>query len=393
MRDDLRTEALATELEHAASARLGAAVLRLLDVPAGGERALQRLADAVAAHSPTVDVTIIRAHRGGFSPAAGAAGQGDELAPSGAAPSGGDGEGERIPLLGGAGELLGEAVFSSRGGGALTEEDRILARVAAERAARVMERARLEADLSRAEEAARRTSAFRDQILAIVGHDLRNPLGAIVMSAALLQKKGALGGWQAKTVERVRASAARMGQIIDDLLSYTRTRLGTGIPIAPRPTDFRDVTRRVVEELAVAHPGMLVEISAEGDSTGEWDPDRLGQVVSNLVLNAIDHGEEGYPVKVSLRDEGEDVVVDVQNRGEMPQQVIEHAFEAFQRGPEQTGRKASGLGLGLYIAREIVRQHGGDIAVRSDEGATRIALRLPRRCVAGGGASVPAEGR
>jgi len=171
-----------------------------------------------------------------------------------------------------------------------------------------------------------------------------------------------------------------MGRIIDDLLTYTRTRLGTGIPIAPRPADVRDVTRKVVEELAAAHPGVLVEVSAEGNSVGEWDPDRLEQVVSNLVSNAIDHGEEGYPVQVSLRDEGEVVVVDVVNRGEMPQQVIEHAFEAFQRGPEQTGRKASGLGLGLYIAREIVRRHGGDIAVRSDQGATCIALRLPRRC-------------
>jgi len=384
MKDDPRPAAVTPELEGSARARLGAAIVRLLDAPAGGERALAALVEAVTACLPTVDVTIFCADEDGFSAVArsGAGGQADGCAPSGTASPVAEsgGAGERIPLLGGGGELLGVAVFSSLGGGALAEEDRLLARVASERAARVLERARLEADLTRAEEAARRTSAFHDQIVAIVGHDLRNPLGAVVMSAALLQKKGGLSGWQAKTVDRVRASSARMGRIIDDLLTYTRTRLGTGIPIAPRPADVRDVTRKVVEELAAAHPGVLVEVSAEGNSVGEWDPDRLEQVVSNLVSNAIDHGEEGYPVQVSLRDEGEVVVVDVVNRGEMPQQVIEHAFEAFQRGPEQTGRKASGLGLGLYIAREIVRRHGGDIAVRSDQGATCIALRLPRRC-------------
>jgi signal transduction histidine kinase len=376
MKDDPRTWALASGRDDALQ-RLGAGIDRLLDVPAGGGRALPALAEAVAACSPGMEITILCAEGDGFSVVARGGGRGpDDPAPSGIAPPE---VGDRIPLHTGEGELLGMAVFSSRGGGGLAEEDRLLARLAAERAAGILERRRLRAALARAEEAARRTSTFRDQILAIVGHDLRNPLGAIVMSAALLQKKGALSGWQAKTVDRVRASSARMGRIIDDLLSYTRTRLGTGIPISRRPADLREVTRKVVEELTAAHPSVLVEVSGEDDSAGEWDSDRLEQVVSNLVSNAIDHGEEGYPVQVFLRDEGEAVVVDVVNRGQMPQQVIEHAFEAFQRGPEQTGRKASGLGLGLFIAREIVRRHGGDISVRSEEGATRIALRLPRR--------------
>jgi signal transduction histidine kinase len=212
-----------------------------------------------------------------------------------------------------------------------------------------------------------------------VGHDLRNPLGAIVMSAALLQKKGGLAGWQAKTVERVRSSALRMGRIIDDLLSYTRTRIGGGIPISRRAADLGEVTSKILEELRAAHPAAVVEVSADGDLTGEWDGDRLEQVVSNLVSNAIDHGLEGQPIVLALRGLGAEVEVEVVNQGEMPREVLDHAFEAFHRGPEQTGRKASGLGLGLYIAREIVRRHGGEIAICCERGATRIATRLPRR--------------
>ncbi len=382
MKDDLHPRTVTSEAEDAPRDGLASALARLLDTPLGGVGTLDVLAEAVTACAPELRAAFFSAQDEGWTPLAGS-GAAPEPVPREPAESAlqrGTGAVERVLLLGGEGERLGWAVFSTEREAGLGVEHRLLARVASERAARVLERAALRAELTRAEEAARRTAAFRDQILAIVGHDLRNPLGAVVMSAALLQKKGALSGWQAKTVDRVRASSARMSRIIDDLLSYTRTRLGTGIPIAARQADLRDVTRKVVEELAAAHPSSLIQVSAEGDFSGEWDPDRLEQVVSNLVSNAIDHGEEGHPVEVSLRWLADVVVVDVVNRGEMPQQVIDHAFEAFHRGPEQTGRKASGLGLGLYIAREIVRRHGGDIAVRSEDGSTSIALSLPRRC-------------
>ncbi len=290
-----------------------------------------------------------------------------------------------VPMLDHAGDLSGVALFGSCSDRDLGLKEMLVACVAAERAARFIERARLSADLLRAQDAARRTSGFRDQVLAIVGHDLRNPLGAIVMSAALLQKKGGLEGWQARTVGRVRSSTLRMGRIIDDLLSYTRTRLGSGIPIAARASDLGALTRKVVDELQAAYPEARIDLSVEGDLCGEWDGDRLEQVASNLVSNAIDHGEEGQPIELVLRGELDEVTLEVANRGEMPKEVLDHAFEAFHRGPEQTGRKASGLGLGLYIAREIVRCHGGEIAIHSDGWATRIAMRLPRR-----GAAEPA---
>jgi signal transduction histidine kinase len=135
----------------------------------------------------------------------------------------------------------------------------------------------------------------------------------------------------------------------------------------------------MLAELRVAHPEAKIELSVVGDMGGEWDADRLEQVASNLISNAIDHGDDGQPIEIALRGGPDEVTLEVTNRGEVPKEVLDHAFEAFHRGPEQTGRKASGLGLGLYIAREIVRCHGGEIAIHSHEGATRIAMRLPRR--------------
>jgi PAS domain S-box-containing protein len=232
----------------------------------------------------------------------------------------------------------------------------------------------------RAEEQARRTAAFREQILGIVGHDLRNPLGAIVMSAALLQKQGKLEGWQAKTVDRIRSSTGRMGRIIDDLLSYTRTRLGNGIPIEPKETRLDEICRRVMDELRAVNPDRTIELVVNGDSAGRWDPNRLEQVVSNLVSNAVDHGDPGWPVEVELDGVEEEVVLRVRNHGDpVPSEVLAHAFEPFQKGPEETSRRSSGLGLGLFIAREIVHGHRGEIAIQSGEDSgTLLTVKLPR---------------
>jgi signal transduction histidine kinase len=218
-----------------------------------------------------------------------------------------------------------------------------------------------------------------DFILGIVGHDLRNPLGAIHMSAALLQKKGGLEGWQARAVDRMRSSTARMARIIADLLSYTRTRLGNGIPITIRPARLDEIARRAVDELASVNPDRAVTLDAEGDLAGEWDPDRLEQVVSNLVSNAIDHGDPGTPVRVEVSGEADRCLLVVRNRGPaVPDEVLQHLFEPFSRPPDERSRKGSGLGLGLFISREIVRGHGGDIGIASGP-ETVCTVTLPRR--------------
>jgi signal transduction histidine kinase len=277
-------------------------------------------------------------------------------------------------------------LLGSRSVDDLGEVALLLLRVAADRAALALECGRLEAQRASAAEAVRRVEAdvesrrrTVDYILGIVGHDLRNPLGAVHMSAALLQKKGGLGGWQARTVERMRSSAGRMGRIIADLLSYTRTRLGNGLPIARRPSKLDEIVQRVVDELSAANADREISVRSEGDVSGEWDPDRLEQVASNLVSNAVDHGEPATPVRVEIEGEDDHVVLRVRNEGlPVPPEVLAHLFEPFSRGPDEKGRKASGLGLGLYISREIVRGHGGEIAATSDR-ETVVTVRLPRQ--------------
>jgi signal transduction histidine kinase len=282
----------------------------------------------------------------------------------------------------------GRAVLlvGTRSADALDDDALALLRVAADRAALALDRARLTRERDQAVEEARRAveeMASRrkavDYILGIVGHDLRNPLGAIHMSAALMQKRGALEGWQARAIERMRSSAGRMARIIADLLSYTRTRLGNGIPINRREARLDEVVRRAVDELRAANPDRELTVRVDGDVTGEWDPDRLEQVASNLVSNAIDHGDPAAPVGVEVVGAGDGVVVRVRNQGPpMPDEVLAHLFEPFSRPPDEKSRKGSGLGLGLYISREIVRGHGGEVGV-SSEGETIITVRLPRR--------------
>jgi signal transduction histidine kinase len=294
--------------------------------------------------------------------------------------------GAGAPVL--AGATAGALLLGSRTSDALDPEALVLLRAVAERAGLVAERARLDRELAEAVETARRVEAEAagrrkavDYILGIVGHDLRNPLGAVHMSAVLLQKKGGLQGWQARTVERMRSSAGRMGRIIADLLTYTRTRLGTGIPIVRSEARLDEIVKRVVDELSAVNPDRTIAIETEGDVSGEWDPDRLEQVASNLVSNAVDHGDPGAPVRVTLTGEPDLVSLCVCNEGPaMPPEVLSHIFEPFSRAPDEKNRKASGLGLGLFIAKEIVRAHGGEIGATSDV-RTSVTVRLPRRPV------------
>lgn len=290
------------------------------------------------------------------------------------------------------GEVRGALLVGTRED-VLDDAALLLLAAAADRAALLLERERLLARARdagerarRAEEEGERRSHAVDTILGVVGHDLRNPLGAIHMSAALLQKRGGLEGWQARTVERMRSSAGRMGRIIADLLSYTRTRLGSGIPIHRGGADLRAVVQRVVDELRAANPDreILVEAPDGADLAGAWDPDRLEQVASNLVSNAVDHGDPDTPVRVALAAAEGEVTLTVRNAGPgLPPETMEHLFEPFCRPPDERSRKASGLGLGLYICREIVRGHGGEISALASDGEMAVTVVLPRAAPGG----------
>ncbi len=235
-------------------------------------------------------------------------------------------------------------------------------------------------DLKRAQAELHRAEDFRERFLGIVSHDLRNPLSAIIASASFLRDDESVGDRQLRAIQRIARSADRMGRMIAELLDFTRGRLGGGIPLMRRSANLRHICRHVVEELEASHPGRELRLKAEGQFQGEWDPDRLAQLVGNLGKNALDYSPEGTPVELTLHDEGHTLVLEVHNMGvPIPADRIPHLFEPFRRANPDESRPSSGLGLGLYIVQQIVQAHGGTIGVRSTGAdGTTFSVRLPR---------------
>jgi signal transduction histidine kinase len=169
-----------------------------------------------------------------------------------------------------------------------------------------------------------------------------------------------------------------MMRMISNILDFARGRLGGGIPLELNRADLREIVRQAVEELAVAHPEQVLEFHAEGDGGGQFDPDRLSQVVGNLVSNALSHGRPGTPVRITVRDAGPEVVLEVWNQGTpIAPEFLPRIFEPFRQGEARLS--SHGLGLGLYIVAEVVKAHGGTVEARSTaEEGTTFTVRLPR---------------
>ncbi|WP_224362656.1 sensor histidine kinase [Hyalangium versicolor] len=222
---------------------------------------------------------------------------------------------------------------------------------------------------------------LRERFIGILGHDLRSPINAITLSVQALAQCGPLSSMQQELSQRVEASAARMAKMVADILDLTRARRSSGIPLSVAPASLGTVCRQVVDELATSHPDRYITYEEAGPSEGVWDAERLAQVVSNLVANALEHGGEDVPVFVRAHPRGELLTLEVHNPGvPIPENQLATLFEPFQRASASGGsRRCSGLGLGLYIVRELVHAHGGRVAVRSteDEGTTFTVL-LPR---------------
>lgn len=235
-----------------------------------------------------------------------------------------------------------------------------------------------------------RVDRSRQMFLAILGHDLRNPLNSILMSAELLATADGLDAEMTGVARQVGASATAMGRMIADLLDFTGVGLGAAMPLTPAAMDLDRLCREVVDETRAAHPGRAVRYDPRGDLTGEWDAARLRQVVSNLLGNAVQHG--AGPIDVSAAADGPGVRVAVRNGGPpIPPDAVATIFDPLVRGETMDARKdrrPGSIGLGLYIAREVVAAHGGAIEVASSaEAGTRFTVRLPRRAsarVAGG---------
>lgn len=218
----------------------------------------------------------------------------------------------------------------------------------------------------------------KERFLAILGHDLRNPLGAIIMSSAFMLDTSTLGGPDRTLVERIASSARRMNQMVLDLLDYTRARFGDSIPIVRSATDVRKVVQDVMAEVAASHPGADLRLDASGDLRGRLDPDRLTQALTNLVANAVQHGSAGSPIVIVARGLESDIEIAVRNRGPViPKNEVGQIFQPMKH--VRDGGAGDHLGLGLYIVDRIVDAHGGSIDVRSSEAeGTTFTLRLPR---------------
>ncbi|WP_242346362.1 PAS domain-containing protein [Anaeromyxobacter terrae] len=227
----------------------------------------------------------------------------------------------------------------------------------------------------------RRAQEFQRNVLGIVGHDLRNPLSAITTSAQLLLRQVGDSAAATRLGERILANADRMQRIIAVLVDYARVRGGAAIPLRPRPCDLGAVCRMVAEECEAAHPGRAVRARGAPDLTGEWDPDRVAQVIANLLSNALDYSPRDSTVEVSWRADGERAVVEVANEGApIPPQLLPSLFEPFRRGERDRAGGKDGLGLGLFIARSIATAHGGTLEARSaPRERTVFTLTLPRR--------------
>jgi PAS domain S-box-containing protein len=265
-------------------------------------------------------------------------------------------DGQRVTALAGAARLDGGSLVAF----VLDVSDR--ERIATERAGLLRER---ESDL-----------AFLQMFMGMLGHDLRNPLGAIRMSAQYLSR--VVEDELAVATARIVTSTDRIDRMVEQLLDLTRIRLAGGMPVERSRVDLGDLCRGVIEELRAAYPDAAVHLEVTGDVTGDWDGDRLLQAASNLVGNAIQHSA-GRP-EVALRVSGADeaVALAVHNPGAIPAELMPLLFQPF-RGT-QVGGARKGLGLGLYITKHIIEAHAGAIEVASSERAgTSFSVRLPRR--------------
>lgn len=223
------------------------------------------------------------------------------------------------------------------------------------------------------------TAAFRERLLGIVGHDLRNPLQAIQMTAEALSVRGGSDDGVTTHARRIVRMASQMSDMIAQLLDFTRSRLGGGIELTLSKMDLKRAIRRLVSDFAASQPRATFATDLDGKLTGHWDRQRVDQLISNLLRNAVCHGDLGRPIRVTAREESGYAVVEVHNFGEpIPPEQQRDLFSPFRRSQHPRSGATPGLGLGLYIANEITNAHGGEIHVHSSQdGGTEFCVRLP----------------
>jgi signal transduction histidine kinase len=241
-------------------------------------------------------------------------------------------------------------------------------------------------DQALAESVARYSGALeqsKEMFLAMLGHDLRTPLGAIATSAEFVLETVEMNDSSRKLVERINSSANRTMRMVGDLLDFTRSRLGGSIPISPTQTNLDTLLRDVVHEVSVSRPGSQVRVTVPADLHGQWDAPRITQALTNLVTNAVVHGADPKSVDVSATAQDDQAVITIKNPGVIPPERMNGIFNPMKarHAPLKlaSNEPTGSLGLGLYIAEQIISAHHGRISVESSEElGTTFVVSLPR---------------
>jgi len=230
-------------------------------------------------------------------------------------------------------------------------------------------------------EAIRRYTMQREQVrerfVGILGHDLRNPLSAIVLAATHVAAVPCSEPKHAQLGATIQRSANRMLRLIADVIDFTQAHMGDGIPAVPKLCDMGEICEEAAQELRVGHPDRRISVDLHGDLRGHWDRDRVIQAISNLIGNAIEHGRDPIEVGAEVRADQQAVITRISNHGPtIPPQELARVFDPFHRGHDDHRR--NGLGLGLYIVQQIALAHGASATVTSRDGLTTFELCWPR---------------
>ena len=236
-------------------------------------------------------------------------------------------------------------------------------------------------DFAAAEAVSRYTShrdEVRDRFVGILGHDLRNPLSSVTLAAAGIAAFPCTAPKHASNASIIQRSAERMQRMIGDVMDFAQAHLGDGIPAVPVPCDMAALAIEAAHELKLVHPDRDIAVESSGNTSGAYDKDRVVQVLSNLIGNAIQHGTDPIRIMVREREDRLAVVTRVTNHGKpIDAARLTQLFEPFSAALEPRERR-SGLGLGLYIVQQIAIAHGALCVVRSDDNETSFEIEWPR---------------
>ena len=238
--------------------------------------------------------------------------------------------------------------------------------------------ARREREAGRLRDELAKTLELHELFVAAIGHDLRTPLSTVLTGSHLLRQSTS-DPKQARVIERIASSGNRMQKMLDELSDLSRARLGGGITISTEPgVDLVELAERLVADAQTANPDRKLRLTSLGDAKGTWDRSGLEKVVSNLLSNALRHGSKEHPIDVGVDGTAPRVRITVGNAGEVRPDVMPHLFQPFRRSEEREASR-EGLGLGLFIVKELVSAHGGRVDVQTGEGRTAFVVELPRQ--------------